>query len=147
MSLKQPRSYQRLAALYLVLTIGLVCCWFPWIKTGQAEEAGVQIVLTSTPPLEHIRPDRDLARVTLTALLHVQPLSQGNMQVQLTAPPRTQFVALASPGWKALPSSPSILPSRTGPGRCSTSFPSVAPIRLTSGLPLCQGDLRFSLPG
>ena len=97
MSLNQPISYQRLTTLYLVLTVGLVCCWFPWIRTAQAEEAGVQIVLTSTPPLEHIRPDTDLARVTLTALLHGQPLSQGHMQVQLTAPPRTKVVATGFP--------------------------------------------------
>ena len=46
---------------------------------------------------EHIRPDTDLARVTLTALLHGQPLSQGHMQVQLTAPPRTRVVATGFP--------------------------------------------------
>ena len=97
MSLNQHISYQRLTALYLVLTVGLVCCWLPWIRTGQAEDAGVQIVLTSTPPLEHIRPDTDLARVTLTALLHGQPLSQGHMQVQLTAPPQTKVVATGFP--------------------------------------------------
>jgi hypothetical protein len=80
-----------------VLAVSLVCSWPPWTGTGQAQEAGIQIALTSTPPLEHIRPNTDLAHLTLTAFLHGQPLSQGQMQVQLMAPARTQFVATGFP--------------------------------------------------
>jgi len=60
-------------------------------RTGQ--DTAVTIAIASTPPLERLRPNTDLARVTLTALLHGKPLGQGHVKVQLTAPPRTDTVA------------------------------------------------------
>ena len=45
----------------------------------------------------------DLARVTLMALLHGKPLSQGHMRVQLTAPPRTTVLATDFPRVEGTP--------------------------------------------
>jgi len=73
------------------------------IAIGQAEEAAVTVEVASTPPLEHIRPNTDLARLTLTALLHGKPLGQGHMKVQLTAPPRTKILATGFPRVEGTP--------------------------------------------
>jgi len=73
------------------------------VAIGQGEEAAVTVEIASTPPLEHIRPNTDLARVTLTALLHGKPLGQGHVQVQLTAPPRTQVLATGFPRVEGTP--------------------------------------------
>jgi hypothetical protein len=83
------------AAVGLIATIGGLI--------GQAEEAAVTVEIASMPSLEHLRPHTDLARVTLTAWLHGKPLSQGHMQVQLTAPPRTTGLATDFPGVAGTP--------------------------------------------
>src|SRR5437016_1037392 len=90
-------SYRPLAAIYLVSTACFVCVWLLWVAPGQTEDAAVTVEIASTPPLERIRPNTDLARVTLTALLHGKPLGQGHVKVQLTAPPRTTVLATGFP--------------------------------------------------
>src|SRR5262245_48849449 len=96
-------SYRPLSAIYLVSTAWFVCVWLLGGALGQAKEAAVTVEIASTPPLEHIRPNTDLARVTLTALLHGKPLSQGHLRVQLTAPPRTQILATGFPRVEGTP--------------------------------------------
>jgi hypothetical protein len=81
----------------------VVSIWLLWVATGQAENAAVTVEVASTPPLEHIRPNTDLARLTLTALLHGKPLGQGHVKVQLMAPPRTQFLATGFPRVEGTP--------------------------------------------
>jgi hypothetical protein len=71
--------------------------------TGQAEDAAVTVAVTSTPALEHIRPKTDLARVTLTPLLHGVPLSRGHIKFQLTAPPRPMVVSTGLPSVEGTP--------------------------------------------
>src|SRR5215813_8025271 len=75
----------------------VVSVWLLWVARGQAEDAAVTVEIASTPSLEHLRPPMNLARVTLMALLHGKPLSQGHMKVQLTAPPRTIVLATDLP--------------------------------------------------
>ncbi len=96
-------SYRQLLAIYLVSTACFVCVWLLGGAIGQAEEAAVTVEIASTPPLEHIRPNTDLARLTLTALLHGKPLGQGHMKVQLTAPPRTKILATGFPRVEGTP--------------------------------------------
>jgi hypothetical protein len=61
------------------------------------------VELTSTPPLEHLRPNHDLARVTLTPLLHGRPLSHGHLQIRLTAPPQKQVLSTGFPRMEGTP--------------------------------------------
>jgi hypothetical protein len=74
-----------------------------WGARGQAEDAAVTVEIASTPSLKHLRPPMDLARVTLIALLHGKPLSQGHMRVQLTALPRTTVLATDFPRVEGTP--------------------------------------------
>jgi hypothetical protein len=77
-----------------------------WLREGtteQAADAAITVELTSTPPLEHLRPNTDLARVTLAPLLHGRPLSHGHLQVRLTAPPRTQVLSTGFPRVEGTP--------------------------------------------
>jgi len=96
-SLTHDLFYNRLTVCGLVWIVGLVCGWLPWIGTGQAKDAAVTITLTSTPAFEHIRPNMDLARVTLTTFFHGQPLGQGHIKIHLTAPPRTKVMSTGFP--------------------------------------------------
>jgi hypothetical protein len=89
--------------LSLVSTACVVSIWLLWVVIGQAEDTGVTVEIASMPSLEHLRPHTDLARMTLTALLHGKPLSQGHMQVQLTAPPRTPVLATDYPRVEGTP--------------------------------------------
>jgi hypothetical protein len=93
----QVMSSKRLVAIFLVATAGCVGVWLQGVTTGQAADATVTVELTSTPPLEHLRPNHDLARVTLTPLLHGSPLSHGHLRVRLTAPPPTQVLSTGFP--------------------------------------------------
>lgn len=96
-------SYKPLAAISLVSTACFVCVWLLWVAPGHAEDAAVTVEIASTPPLERIRPNTDLAHVTLTALLHGKPLSQGHVKIQLTAPPRTKVLATGFPRVEGTP--------------------------------------------
>ena len=106
-------SYRQLPAIYLVSTACFVCVWLLGVTLGQAEEAAMTVEVASTPPLEHIRPNTDLARLTLTALLHGKPLGQGHVKVQLTAPPRTKILATGFPRVEGTPLLASTLSSQT----------------------------------
>jgi hypothetical protein len=92
---------RRLAVLSLVSLLGFV--GLSWVMPGQAEDAAVTVAIASVPPLERIRPNTDLARLTLTALLHGTPVTQGHMHVQLTAPPRTPVVSTGFPRVEGTP--------------------------------------------
>src|SRR5262245_27259159 len=102
-SSRASRSYGQRVVLSLVLLVCMVSIWRPWVGIGQAEDTAVTVEIISTPSLEHLRPPMDLARVTLVALLHGKPLSQGHMQVQLMAPPRTTVLAPDFPGVEGAP--------------------------------------------
>ena len=103
MSLSSAIAYKRLTALYLIWTACVVCVWLFWGTTGQAEDATATVEIASTPPLERIRPNADLAHVTFTTLLHGKPLSQGHIKLQLTAPPRTQVLSTGFPRVEGTP--------------------------------------------
>ena len=90
-------------ALALVSLVCVVSICVLWVAIGQAEDAAVTVEIASMPSLEHLRPHIDLAHVTLTALLHGKPLSQGRMKVQLTAPPRTTVLATDYPSVEGTP--------------------------------------------
>src|SRR5215467_23901 len=94
---------QRLAVLTFISLIGCVGCWLSRVMPGQAEDTAVTVAIASVPPLEHIRPNTDLARVTLTALLHGKPLDQGQMHVQLLAPPQTLVLSTGFPRVEGTP--------------------------------------------
>jgi hypothetical protein len=96
-------SYRQRVGLSLISMICVVSVWLLWVARGQAEDAAVTVEIASTPSLEHLRPHMDLARVTLMALLHGKPLSQGHMKVQLTAPPRTTVLATDLPRVEGTP--------------------------------------------
>jgi hypothetical protein len=81
----------------LVATVVLVCSWLPQAVRGQPQDAALDLVVTSTPPLEEIRPLVDLAHLTLTVQRHGKALRQGHVQMQLTAPPRARFLATGFP--------------------------------------------------
>jgi len=89
--------------LSLVPTACVVSVWLLWVAIGQAEDTGVTVEIASLPSQEHLRPHTDLARVTLTALLHGKPLSQGHMKVQLTAPLRTPVLTTDYPRVEGTP--------------------------------------------
>jgi len=96
-------SSRQRVVLSLVSTACMVSVWLLWVARGQAEDAAVTVEIASTPSLEYLRPQTDLAHVTLTALLHGKPLRQGHMQVQLTAPPRTTVLAIDFPEVEGTP--------------------------------------------
>jgi hypothetical protein len=69
--------------------MALVCLLgiqLPGRAVGQTNTAAITVDLVSTPP--HLRPDTDLAQVTLHVRRHGQPLQSGQIQVKVTAPPR-----------------------------------------------------------
>jgi len=103
MSLSYATSDKRSTALCLVSLAWVVCVWLLGSTPGQAEEASVTVEVASTPPLERIRPNADLAHVTFTAWLHGKPLGQGHIKVQLTAPPRTQVLSTGFPRVEGTP--------------------------------------------
>ncbi len=74
-----------------------------WLATAQAETPALAILISSTPPFEHIRPDADLATVTFTAFLHGKPLSSGHLALQVTAPPRATVLTTDFPWVEGTP--------------------------------------------
>jgi hypothetical protein len=77
--------------------------WLLAAITGQAADAAVTIAIATTPALARIRPKTDLARVTVTALLHGAPLGQGHITLHLTAPPRTKVISTGLPRVEGTP--------------------------------------------
>jgi hypothetical protein len=102
-SLNFARANKRLGAISLVATVCFVCVWLLCGTTGQAEDATVTVALASTPSLERLRPNADLAHLTCTTLLHGTPLGQGHIKVQLTAPPRTKVLSTGFPRVEGTP--------------------------------------------
>ena len=103
MSLSAAIAYRRRAAVSLASSACLVCIWLLWGSVGQAEEATATVQIASTPPLERIRPNADLAHVTLTVLLSGRPLDQGHIKLRLTAPPRTKVLSTGFPRVEGTP--------------------------------------------
>lgn len=97
MPLKPPRPNIWLAAVSMAALVCLAWGWLTCRSTAQAEEAAMTVQLASTPTLAQIRPDADPATLTLTALLHGQPLAHGHITVQLMAPPRAHFLTTDFP--------------------------------------------------
>jgi len=81
----------------------VVCIWLLCGTTGQAEEGTATVEIASTPPVERLRPNADLAHVTFAPLLHGKPLSQGHLKLQLTAPPRTKVLSTGFPWVEGTP--------------------------------------------
>lgn len=103
MSLSYTTSDKRCTALCLVSLACVVGVWLLGSMTAHAEEASVTVEVASAPPLEHVRPNADLAHVTFTILLHGKPLSQGHIKLRLTAPPRPQILATGFPRVEGTP--------------------------------------------
>ncbi len=84
-------------AVRVVLTLGLV--WMALLGTmpGQAQDTGLTVAITSTPPLASVRPNHDLASITLTPILRGKPLGQGHATFVLTAPPAPTVLATGFP--------------------------------------------------
>ncbi|MGE3539499.1 MAG: hypothetical protein AB7N91_18960 [Candidatus Tectimicrobiota bacterium] len=64
---------------------------------GYAEDLAAEVTLSTDPPPEHIRPDGEAVRVTLSARLQGKPLSGGHLQLQVTAPPRSTILTTDFP--------------------------------------------------
>lgn len=81
----------------VLLTLGLT--WMAFLRTtpGQAQDAGLTVNITSTPPLASVRPNHDLASITLTPMLRGKPLGQGHVTLVLTAPPAPTILATGFP--------------------------------------------------
>ncbi|WP_143301557.1 hypothetical protein, partial [Candidatus Entotheonella palauensis] len=61
------------------------------------EALAITVSISSTPPPQTIRPDADVARVTLAVQRDGQPLSHGRIQVKVTAPPRPSWLSADFP--------------------------------------------------
>src|SRR5262249_23838828 len=103
MSWRAVMSSNPRIALACVSTACVVGIWLLWVATGQAEDAAVTVEVTSTPSLDRLHAQSDLARLTLTVWLHGKPLSQGRMQVQLMAPLHTPVLATGAPQVEGTP--------------------------------------------
>lgn len=86
------RSIPRLAAV-----VCLTCIWLPGLAIGQTDPAAVTVDLVSTPLPHSLRPDVDLAQVTLCVRLHGTPLQRGQIQVRVTAPSRSTLLSTDFP--------------------------------------------------
>ena len=86
------RAYQRAAGLAcLVLMLWAIAA------------AAVTVSVSSSPPAEAIRPDYDMAQVTLTAQDNGQPVKHGRIQVKVTAPPHPKLLSTDFPLVEATP--------------------------------------------
>jgi hypothetical protein len=74
---------------------GLLWClvWCLWT----AEAFAITVSLNSSPPPETIRPDHDMARVTVAVQHDGQPLHQGRIQVKVMAPPHPSLLSTDFP--------------------------------------------------
>lgn len=79
---------------HLIKSICLGCLvWMLWIVQALA----VTVSLSSSPPPDAIRPDYDIARVTLAVQHDGQPLNHGRVQVKVTAPPSPKLLSTDFP--------------------------------------------------
>jgi hypothetical protein len=86
-----------LATGRLVAAICFACLWVFGVSAGLADTSAVAVKITSTPPLPNIRPDADLAHVTLHVWLNGTPLQRGHIQVKVTAPPHPALLSTDFP--------------------------------------------------
>jgi hypothetical protein len=96
------RSMPRLVCALVVLACASCLGWLS-PRVGSAQDTGVEVTLTTVPAREQIHPDRDAARVTLTALLHGTPLPGGQLTLHLTAPPRSTVLSTDFPHVEGTP--------------------------------------------
>lgn len=61
------------------------------------EAFAVTVSLRSSPPPDTIRPDHDMAQVTLAVQHDGQPLTHGHVQVKVTAPPHPRLLSTDFP--------------------------------------------------
>ena len=81
----------------VVSVVCLACVWLLGVPVTRANNSVVTVKITSTPPLHQIRPDADLAHVTLHVLLHGAPGQRCHMQVKVIAPPRSALLSTDFP--------------------------------------------------
>ena len=65
--------------------------------SGALAAAAVTVSVNSSPPAEAIRPDHDMAQVTLAAQDNGQPVKHGRIQVKVTAPPHPKLLSTDFP--------------------------------------------------
>src|SRR5262245_15073010 len=100
---RQDRPHRSLSPLTgrvtvrVVLVLCLACPWLLAVSAGQADTSAVTVTITSTPPLHDVRPDADLAHVTLHVWLNGTPLARGHIQVRVTAPPHPALLSTDFP--------------------------------------------------
>lgn len=71
--------------------------WCLMLMLWVAPAAAITVSLSSVPPSHAIRPDTEMARVTLAAQRDGQPLSHGHVQVKVTAPPHRRLFSTDFP--------------------------------------------------
>jgi hypothetical protein len=96
------RSISSLVCAFIVLAGVSRLSWLS-PRPGYAEETVVEVAMTTVPARQHIRPDGEAARVTLTALLQGQPLTAGRLTLHLTAPPRSTVLSTDFPHVEGTP--------------------------------------------
>ncbi len=79
----------------------LMCVWLALFTSltvmGHANASPITVKITSTPPQQQIRPDLDLAQVTVQVLHQGQPLTAGHVRAKLTSPTRTSWLSTDFP--------------------------------------------------
>ncbi len=76
---------------HIAILLGLVCVLWT------VEALAITVSLSSSPPADAIRPDYDVARVTLAVERDGQPLTHGHLQVKVTAPPQPKLLSTDFP--------------------------------------------------
>ncbi len=89
---RTPRRSCRWALFWVVLWV-----WCLGFSLSLAAASAVTISLTSTPASDTIRPDADMAHVTLVAQQDGHPLSHGHVVVKVTAPSRPRWLSTDFP--------------------------------------------------
>ena len=86
---------QAVKRLLLGRIVSLFWClaWLLWTVKAFA----ISVSLTSSPPPDTIRPDHDMAQVTLAVQHDGQPLHQGRVQVKVMAPPHPRLLSTDFP--------------------------------------------------
>jgi len=75
----------------------LTSLWVLALVLWTVEAFAVTVSLSSSPPPETIRPDNDMAQVTLDVQQDGQPIQQGQLQVKVTAPPHPKLFSTDFP--------------------------------------------------
>src|SRR4029434_6302766 len=80
-----------------VLVIALASLWLLSTPMAWADTPAVTVDVMSTPPAHNLRPDLHVSQMTLRVWLYGRPLPRGQIQVKLTAPPRTTLLSTDFP--------------------------------------------------